>query len=166
MVLMLRAIHNLVRPIVFMAGLVLFTAIPAGATAEIKKGTLGVSLNYPGVGARYFLANDLCVEARSQIEQDVFFAGGRVCRYFSPVTGVFPYGGAEAGYASYKGDSAVAGGYAISIFVGGEYFMWPKVSAQFDFGPAYVGLKDDDMSLSVGGIEYVMNFGFTYYFGR
>ncbi len=137
-----------------------------GLAAGVEQGSLGVGLNYPGAGVRYFLTDHLCAEVRGQYEESAYFGGARAMWYFPGASSVYPYLGAEGGYAGYKGDAAEAGGYAVALFAGGEYFMWPNVSAQFDFGPAYVGLEDGDWSISVSGIEFAVNFGLTYYFGR
>lgn len=138
----------------------------SGGAAGIERGRLGIGLNYPGVGIRYLITDNLGAEARGQYEEDAHFGGVRACWYFSGTANVYPYAGVEGGYAGYEGAAARAGGYALSLFLGGEYFMWPDVSAQFDFGPAYVGLEDGDTSISVSGIEFAVNFGLTYYFGK
>jgi len=135
------------------------------ADGGIAKGRIGVGLNYPGIGVKYFFTDRFSLEARGYYEKDIFLAGPRLSRYFGPITGVFPYIGVEADYVNFKGEVSEGSGIFGEVLIGGEYFFWKKTSVQFDFGPAYIFLKDKNYSVSVGGIEYVVNFGLNYYFG-
>ncbi len=139
----------------------------SGAVTDggFAQGTLGVGLNIPGFGLRYFFSEHYSGEVRGQFEKDIFVAGLRVSRYFGPVTQVLPYVGVEADYVSFKGDISRGSGYALEVLGGGEYFVWQKqVSIQLDFGPALIGLSDNDNDVSGRGIEFVVNFGINYYF--
>ena len=51
-------------------------------------------------------------------------------------------------------------------FLGLEYFFQKRWSLQVDGGPALISLKDRDSSLSVQGVEYVVNFGINWYFNK
>jgi len=144
--------------------LILFCAAAANADEFLKRGKLGIDLNYPGGGIRYFLADRYAVEARGQFEKETLTAGLRGYRYFGLQTGIYPYVGLEADYILFKDKAANVGGYAGQIFAGGEYFVWRNVSVQFDFGPAYIYLADNAYQFSVSGFEYVINFGINYYF--
>ena len=136
---------------------------PAGR--ELEAGRLGIGLNSPGAGIRYLVSDRICVEARGQYLPDVIAAGPRACVYF-PMAGFYPYGGLEGDYLSLNGDVAKGAGWGTSAFVGGEVFILRNVTFQLDFGPAYVGLKDTKSALSVGGIEFIVNLGITYYLGE
>ena len=132
---------------------------------RIARGKLGIGFNYPGVGLRYFLLDRYALEARGQFADAVLVTGLRASRYFSPLTQVLPYVGVGVDYVGFTSDYTKGIGYVAEAFVGGEYFVWPKhVSVQFDFGPAWLGLKDRNYGLKVSGIEFIVNFGITYYF--
>ncbi len=73
----------------------------------------------------------------------------------------------EGDFVTFKGDDSKGTGIAGELFVGGEYFFAKSFSVQLDLGPAFISLKDTkDTSESVSGLEYVVNFGINYYFGR
>jgi hypothetical protein len=101
------------------------------------------------------------VEARGQYESGAQAAGGRIYRYLFPSGRIYPYLGIEGDVAEYTIEGVNENGYLGEAFAGLEYFIWKKLSLQFDFGPAYVGLNGDN---PINGIRYVVNFGFTYYF--
>jgi hypothetical protein len=50
------------------------------------------------------------------------------------------------------------------VFLGTEVLVRRRFSVQFDFGPAWIHLKDSSYDISQSGIEYVVNFGLNYYF--
>ncbi len=139
-------------------------AVSAAAGDSISQGKFGLGLNYPGLGARYFLTDHYCLEAKGQFEKDIVVGGLRTSRYFSSTGGLFPFIGLEADYVHFKGAVSKGSGFAGELFAGGEYFFTKRFSAQLDFGPAYVSLKDRPTSSSVDGIEYVFNFGMNFYF--
>jgi hypothetical protein len=139
----------------------------AAFTAEspIDRGSVAVGFNYPGLGIRCFPFDRYAAEVRGQYETGAFSAGGRFCRYFGPITGVFPYAGLELDYASLKGKTAGGQGVVAELLAGGEIFVLRRISFQFDFGPSYIYLKNAEYSVSAGGLEYIVNFGLNYYFG-
>jgi|SRR3989339_73034 len=134
--------------------------------SEISKGDFAVGLNFPGFGARYFLSDKMSVELKGQYETDIIVGGLRGYYYFSPVSKYLLFAGLEGDFVSFEGDESKGSGIAGELFVGGEYFFTEKFSFQMDFGPAYISVKDDDTSESVAGLEYVVNFGINYYFGK
>lgn len=138
-----------------------------GLYGEVAKGDLGIGINYPGVGVRYFLTDKISLEAKGQIGTDIFVGGLRGYYYFKSVEKLLPFAGLEADFVTFKGDDSEGTGFAGEIFVGGEYFFAKSFSVQLDLGPAYISLKDTkDTSESVSGLEYVVNFGINYYFGK
>lgn len=151
---------------IFLAFAVFNSPVYAVVTAEgFSKGTVGVGLNYPGIGARYFFLDSWAVEARGQFEKDIWVAGARLSRYFRPVTRILPYLGVEVDYVSFKSSLTKGSGYAFEALAGGEYFVWQQqVSVQLDFGPAYLALADKNYDVDVSGIEFIVNFGINYYF--
>lgn len=144
--------------------LLLVSSIPA--YGEISKGKFATELNFPGVGVRYFLTDKFCVEGRGQFDKDIVVAGMRFYRYFNTDAKYLFFAGLEGDYISFKGEESEGSGIAGELLIGGEYFFARKFSFQMDFGPAYIYLKDKESSVSVGGIEYVVNFGINYYFGK
>lgn len=130
----------------------------------VAKGDIGVGVNYPGAGVRYFLSDKISLELKGQYEKDIILGGLRGYWYFSPVKNILPFAGLEADYVSFKGESGSGTGIAGEIFAGIEYFFTRSFSAQLDLGPAYISL--DAAAESVSGLEYVVNFGINYYFGK
>ncbi|MFH1415122.1 MAG: hypothetical protein ABIH89_03440, partial [Elusimicrobiota bacterium] len=103
---------------------------------------------------------------KCQIEKDIFVGGLRGYYYFSPEKKLIPFTGLEAGFVSFVGEDSEGTGFTGELFVGGEYFFTKRFSFQMDFGPALLSLRDKDTSESVTGLEYVVNFGIYYYFGK
>lgn len=146
--------------------LFLLLTLSSQASGEIAKGKFGLGLNYPGLGVRYFLCDKISLEGKGQFEKDIFVGGLRGYYYFKPEAKVLLLAGLEGDFVSFKGEESKGIGFAGELFVGGEYFFAKKLSVQLDFGPAYIFLKDKDTSEDVSGIEYVVNFGINYYFGK
>ena len=149
-----------------MIGILVVSSDVFAADSSIDRGAVAVGFNYPGLGIRCFPFDKYAVELRGQYETGAFSAGGRFCGYFGPITHVFPYAGLEVDYASLRGKVAKGRGVVVELLVGGEVFLLRRISFQFDFGPSYIHLKDANTSISVGGLEYIVNFGLNYYFGR
>ncbi|MDD5686924.1 MAG: hypothetical protein PHE88_03710 [Elusimicrobia bacterium] len=134
---------------------------------EVSKGDLGIGVNYPGVGVRYFLSNKISLEVKGQFDKDIVIGGLRGYYYFKSVDKLLPFAGLETNFVTFTGDDSKGTGFAGEVFVGGEYFFAKSFSVQLDLGPAYVSLKDTkDTTESVSGLEYVVNFGINYYFGK
>lgn len=133
---------------------------------EIGKGDFGVNINYPGLGARYFLSDKISLELKGQFETNITVGGLRGYYYFNPKSTYLLFAGLEGDYVSFKGDVSKGTGLAGELFVGGEYFFTKSFSLQLDLGPALISLTDKDTSESVNGTEYVTNFGINYYFGK
>jgi hypothetical protein len=132
---------------------------------RITGGRIGVGLNFPGAGLRWFPADRYAVEARFQYEKTALVVGPRVCRYVGSLGSLFPYIGLEGDYVRFKDEGVKSAGYAAGAFVGGEVYLRQRFSFQFDFGPVYVSLNDQIITITSGGIGFMLNFGLTYYFG-
>lgn len=143
---------------------------------EVGKGDFGVGINYPGLGARYFLSDKISLELKGQFETNITVGGLRGYYYFNPKSKsktktkskstYLLFAGLEGDYVSFKGDVSKGTGLAGELFIGGEYFFTKSFSLQLDLGPALISLTDKDTSESVNGVEYVTNFGINYYFGK
>jgi outer membrane protein W len=125
----------------------------------------GVGLNYPGAGIKYLFNDKLSLELRGQFAEDIVIGGLRGNYYFNPDSNAVLFIGIESDYVSFKGEESKGNGFAEELYLGIEFFLLSHFSLQVDFGPAFIVLKDKDSSLSVNGIEYVVNFGVNWYFG-
>ena len=132
---------------------------------NIGRGAIGLGLNYPGLGIRYFISDRCALEAKGQADKTSAIGGLRVYDYFRPSKNMFLFWGVEADYISFKGEVGRGSGAAAELFGGFEYFALSSVSIQADFGPAYIYLKDSHEPVSASGLEYVANFGFNLYWG-
>lgn len=134
-------------------------------TAKGQKGAFGLSLNYPGIGMRYFLNDQFVLEVKGQAEGGTAAGGFRAYKYFAAVERMFLFLGIEGDYIQFKGKISRGSGAAAEFFGGLEYFVSPSISLQADFGPVYIYLKNRHEPVSVGGLEYVANFGLNLYWG-
>jgi len=152
--------------------------VPDGAVdSRIAAGRLGIGLNFPGIDARWFVGDKMAVEAKFQYEPTAMAVGPRLYYYLTPMANLFPYFGLEGAYVMNSTDKAkdsgyIAGdqtlkstGFAAGGFMGTEIYVYNDISLQFDFGPVYVALANKDETLESGGIDFMINFGLTYYFG-
>ena len=158
-----------IQVLVYVLGVLLLSARHCVALSDsdglsFGKGWVGVGLNYPGVGLRYFFLDRCLVEARGQYDPEVVALGLRGARYIAPRGELLPYFGVEGDYLVFEGELTRGRGYFIEAFAGIETFLHAdRISFQFDFGPSYVWLRDRGFDVSVSGVEYVVNFGFIYY---
>jgi hypothetical protein len=125
---------------------------------RVALGRFGIGINSPGVGVRVLIDSRWMVEVKGQYEKVAQAVGGRMYRYVLPSGRVYPYLGVEGDYLI----AGAADGYAAEGFAGMEYFIFRKLSVQFDFGPAWVELGE--RAFSADEIRYVVNLGVTYYF--
>ncbi|MFI5362841.1 MAG: hypothetical protein ACHQ49_12785 [Elusimicrobiota bacterium] len=135
-----------------------------------RAGTVGLDLNYPGVGVRYFIQNQTAIEGRGQFLRGTDLGGLRFYQYltneYQKPRGLDLFCGFEADYISFKGSSSAGSGGAAELFAGGEYFFTRRLSLQLDGGPAYITIKDAATSLGVSRFDVIINMGINLYFGR
>jgi len=158
-----------------------FLSIPL--SAEISKGKFGIGANYPGLDVKIFLSDKLSLELKGQIEDNIIVGGLRGYYYLKTAMGrnklkvsseyysnpevkYLLFSGLEADFVSFDYDDHNGTGFAGEFFAGIEYFLRKNISAQLDLGPAMIFLEDEDTSEFVRGLEYVINFGIYYYFGK
>ncbi|OGS27866.1 MAG: hypothetical protein A2297_06585 [Elusimicrobia bacterium RIFOXYB2_FULL_48_7] len=150
---------------------ILVTLVFSGSLSseEGNKGNIGVNINYPGVGVKYFWKDKIALELRGQsvndegVEATVY--GLRGYKYFKTIGKIETFAGLELDYATFKTENSNGNGYVAELFAGGEYAFARNLSVQMDIGPALVNLTDTSTALSNPGMEYVVNFGINYYFG-
>lgn len=148
------------------AGLLFFLLLPfSAAIGEELMPRWGVGLNYPGAGIKYLFNDQLSLELRGQFADDIVIGGLRGNYYFNPGSNAVLFIGLESDYVNFKGEESKGHGFAEELYLGIEFFLLSHFSLQVDFGPAFIILKDKESSLSVNGIEYVVNFGVNWYFG-
>ena len=134
--------------------------------AGVRKGDIGVGLNYPGLGLRYCISNRISLELKGQYEKDITVGGLRMNYYLKRQGAVLFFAGMEGDYISFEGDTSKGNGYVGEIYLGGETFVARGLSLQLDIGPAFIQVKDTDTKLKEDGVEVVANIGINYYFGK
>lgn len=139
---------------------------PATVSAAPAKGSWNLGLNYPGASLRYFLSGDKAVELLGQSQDGVFVGGARYYYYPRSLSsgGLAPYLALEGDYISFKGSVSKGGGLGAGLYAGAELPLSRRFSLQTDVGAMYVSLKDKDTSISEGGLEFLINAGFNFYF--
>jgi len=137
------------------------------APALQSKGAWALGLNYPGASVRYFPADDKGLELLGQSQDGVFTGALRYYLYPASLRSGFisPYFAFEGDYLNFKGDYSKGKGWGCGAYAGAEYGLSPRFSAQADLGAMYVSLKDNSTDLSEGGLEFLLNLGFNFYFG-
>ncbi len=125
-----------------------------------------IGLNSPGVGVRYFMTRRYSMEFRAQAVSSAAAAGFRVTRSFLVGKRISPCGGIESDYVWFDGERGKGTGFVGEAFVGAEYYFTNRFSAQLDVGPAYVWLKDKDTQTTEKSVDYIMNIGINFYFGK
>ncbi len=148
---------------VVVVGIVLI--LPSLCFANSQAGRWGVGINYPGVSVKYGINENHAVAIKSQFGEDIFVIGPRYYYNFNPEERVVMCIGGEADYLTFKGEDSDGSGFAVGIFVGGEYFINDKFGVGLDLGPVYVSIKDEETSLYEEGVDYVVNISLSYYFG-
>lgn len=134
-------------------------AFPAVCHAE----GLSLGLGYPYLSLKYdFKA--LAVEGRLVIDSGVQAYTGRWYWNFHRSDKLKGFAGLEGGYIKFDTLDTKGTGSEGALFVGGEYFMTKKLSLMMDFAPTLISLKSGNTD--VNGVEYVVNLGLYYHFGR
>lgn len=138
---------------------------------EKARGNFAIGLNYSGAHFRAFMANHFAVEGRgdySESDKIKTWAGGmRTLWYFNPEAKRLQiFTGLEGDYLSFQGLTSKGTGFAGVYLLGGELFLSKSFSFQFDFGPTYISIKHQDSSDKETGIDFMYNFGLTYYFAK
>ncbi|HBA60085.1 MAG TPA: hypothetical protein DCZ92_04580 [Elusimicrobia bacterium] len=136
--------------------------LPAALTA----GNLSVGLGYPYVSAKYD-GGKLSAEARMVTGGGVQVYAGRGYWNFHRSSKLKGFTGLEAGYIRFDTLSMKGTGYEASLFIGGEYPVADNFYVLMDFAPTLIVLRHDLYTdVRVGGMEYVVNLGFYYRFGK
>lgn len=132
---------------------------PALCCAE----SLSIGVGYPYGSLKYdFKA--LAVEGRYINGLGVQAYTGRGYWNFHQSTSLKGFTGLEGGYIKFNTMDTKGTGSEGAVFVGGEYFIAKKLSLMIDFAPTLISLKSGNTDVSC--VEYVLNIGFYYHFGK
>jgi len=138
------------------------------------KEKMGISANYPGIGLRRSIAmesdpsNWFVMEGRGQFLQGAWNGGARLVfsRMYWRTTAL--YAGFEGNYFKVPGGVSTMHGEGFELFIGAEKYIIPRLSAQFDIGPAYIYTHASRGDLPGQGfldcLMFVADFSITYYF--
>jgi hypothetical protein len=145
--------------------LTVFSLFAVFTHAMNKTGDYGIGVNYPGVGFRYFINNRVAIEGRAQRDEEVLAGGLRGILYAGKLDQVFFYGGLEVDRLWVRDVDRIAGGWATSVFIGGEVFVSKRLAVNVDFGPTLFKLQDNGIGVENSTVEPVVNIGMIYFIG-
>ncbi len=123
---------------------------------------LGVTVGYPYLGIKYNFLENFALEFRSAVDYDIRVFVGRFYWNFKKFERLNVFMGFECGYIDFVSYDIKGDGYETSVFLGGEYFIFPKLSFNIDFSPTLIGVKSGRYEVS--GVEFVLNLGLNFYF--
>ncbi len=143
--------------------------------AFLYAGDLSLGFGYPYASVKYDFSKKAAAEMRyaSASGINIFsargywdFAGYDYMAEFDRHR-IKIFTGLEVGYIKFNTLDIKGNGAEIAGFIGGKYLITDKISLLMDFAPTFIYLKDADYgNVKVSGIEYVVNLGFYYCFGK
>lgn len=142
---------------------ILFAILLLLSTGRYCRAEVGLGLGWPYGGVKYNFSEKTALEGRYATGEGVNVYAGRFYWNFSKYDKLNIFTGLEGGSVKFNTLSMKGTGYEGSLFLGGEYFITPKISFLMDLAPTFIGLKSD--SYKVSGIEWVANLGLYFYFG-
>jgi len=142
-----------------------------------------LGLGYPYVSVKYNLSEKTAAEFRYINSSGINVYAGRFYWNFKAMPGAVSrdyvhqtakkydktilFTGFEGGYIKFNTLDVKGSGTEIAGFIGGEHFISKQLSLLLDFAPTFISLKDSDYSdVKVSGIEFVVNLGLYYRFGK
>ncbi len=128
------------------------------------EGETAISLGYPYVGVKHNLSRSVSLEGRYAAGSGINVFAGRVYWNSAGRGRDILFTGLELGGISFNTYDIKGSGFEGGIFGGLEHFISDRISLLGDFYPVFIALKSDDYRGS--GIEFVVNFGFNFYFGE
>lgn len=134
--------------------------------AVCRAGDLSLGGGYPYLSLKYdFKA--LAVEGRYVSGLGVQAYTGRGYWNFYRSDKLRGFTGLEGGYIKFNTLDTKGTGNEVALFVGGEYFVIKNFSLLMDFAPTAISLKHGTYNdIKASSIEYVINLGLYYHFGR
>ncbi len=155
--------RNIIKAVLapVLAGLIVFPAA-ADPGSAIERTSLG--LGYPYISVRNALTPRVSVEGRFAFSDEIQIYGARGYYTLRQVERLSLLSGLEVDFVSFKTGSVSGYGLIAYPFLGGEYRVAERISLLMDFGPAFIHLKENDFSLTLDGLEWVVNLGVYYHF--
>lgn len=145
--------------------LLIFLFLPLFAEFSYA-GDLNLGVGYPYVSLKYDF-EALAFEGRYVSGLGVQAYTGRGYWNFYRSDKLKGFTGLEGGYIKFNTLDTKGTGSETALFIGGEYFATKHFSLLLDFAPTAISLKHDTYSdIKASSIEYVVNLGLYYHFGR
>lgn len=144
--------------------IMIFSVIPSFCHA----GEFSVGLGWPCAFLKYTIYKSLDFELRYATGEGIDVYAGRFYWNFHNSEGLKGFTGIEGGGIKFDTLEVKGNGYEGALFIGGEYFIFKRLSLAVDFAPTYIGLKSDKTTdfRTVNGIEWVGNVALYFYFVR
>jgi len=134
--------------------------------AVLKAENLSFGLGYPYISLKYDLPA-VSAEGRFVSDPGIRVYSGRGYWNFHQSEKLNGFAGLEVGYIKFNTLDTRGTGYEGALFVGGEYVVTEKIYLLMDFAPTLIALRHDTYrDIKVSGVEYVVNLGFYYRFGK
>lgn len=137
--------------------------IPLFSSAVCQAQGLSLGVGYPYISLKYD-SKAIAVEGRYINGLGVQAYTGRGYWNFHQSTNIKGFTGLEGGYIKFNTLDTKGTGSEGAVFVGGEYFISKKLSFMMDFAPTLISLKSGNTDVSC--VEYVVNLGLYYHFGK
>lgn len=134
------------------------------SSVNAQNNKFAIGLGYPYLCMNYKLSSKITPEIRYATGEGIHVIAARGYFKFYNTEKLNAFTGLEAGYIIFDTLDIKGSGYEGSIFIGGEYFIFDKLSLSLDIAPTYIGLQDKGFDLSVGGIEWVTSLIVYYHF--
>lgn len=147
---------------IWFEAMIMLVILPAFSRAE----NLSFGVGYPYVSLKHdFKA--VAVEGRYVSGLGVQAYAGRGYWNFHRSSKLKGFAGLEGGYIKFHTLNIKGTGSEVALFVGGEYLVTKDFSLLMDFAPTVISLKHDAYNyIRVSSIEYVLNLGLYYHFGK
>ena len=155
--------------IVFCISIFLLVIQTSPSSAEDKNYKFGLGLGYPYFSLKYNLSRRFAVDGRGAFGDGINAFGGRGYFNFYRIKKSVFFTGVEGDYITFNVDGAKGNGTLWMPFIGGEQFIFSRMTLALDFGAAYLDIKDSEIiggnQVSASGFEWTINVGLNFYFG-
>ncbi len=139
--------------------------LSSSASGNEPVGRFSFGFGYPYASIKYGLSERYQAELRCAFDSGITVAGARAYRSFLREGRTSLFSGIEGSYITFKTDEVRGDGFLVLAFAGGEYAVTKRFAFTFDIGPVYTWLRNAEYaSISVSGIDWVLNTGFSYSF--
>ena len=147
--------------------IIIVLAVILTISCNLYAENLSLGLGYPYVSLKYNFSEKTATEFRYANSLGINICAGRFYWNFKKYDKTSLFTGFEGGYIKFNTLDIKGSGTEIAGFIGGEHFISKQFSLLFDFAPTFISLKDADSNdVKVSGIEFVVNLGLYYRFGK